>query len=172
MPVSKRLRIANAQHCEWLRGAEHVSGAEIGDGARSGPKIEWAGAKRWAGWNSHSKSAPSSELAAALRNRDRRHFITVITCIWGLISHYKMCMCSLSLMNAERERSQECRQLTLTPWRLALPGSSQGYVSVSRQSRKLTTSRAISCRLSRRFVRRARSVAQYSRRRPIQTNLP
>ena len=33
-------------------------------------------------------------------------------------------------------------------------------------------SRAILCRWSRRFMRRARSVAQYSRRRPIQTNLP
>jgi len=47
-------------------------------------------------------------------------------------------------------------------------------VSVSRQSRELTTSRsrAISCRWSRGFVRRALSVAQYSRRRPMQTNLP
>jgi len=33
-------------------------------------------------------------------------------------------------------------------------------------------SRAISCRWSRRFVRHTRSVAQYTRRRPIQTNLP
>ena len=67
-------------------------------------------------------------------------------------------------------------------------------VSVSRQSRDVTTSRlgpirlgprlglgpkrlgvssrAISCRWSRRFVRRTCSVAQYTRRRPIQTNLP
>ena len=36
----------------------------------------------------------------------------------------------------------------------------------------LSRSRAISCRWSRRFVWHARSVAQYSRRRPIQTNLP
>ena len=34
------------------------------------------------------------------------------------------------------------------------------------------SSRAISCRWSRRFVRHVHSVAQYSRRRPIQTNLP
>ena len=33
-------------------------------------------------------------------------------------------------------------------------------------------SRAISCRWSRRFVQHVHSVAQYSRRRPIQTNLP
>ena len=34
------------------------------------------------------------------------------------------------------------------------------------------SSRAISCRWTRRFVQHAHSVAQYSRRRPIQTNLP
>ena len=142
MPVSKRLRIANAQHCEWLRGAEHVSGAEIGDGAgrkstereRSGERVETVTQNplQALNWLLPCVTATVATLS---------HWSRPSLCIWGLISRYKMCMCSLSLINAERERSQECRQLTLTPWRLALPGSSQGRVSVSRQSRKLTTSR-------------------------------
>ena len=47
-----------------------------------------------------------------------------------------------------------------------------GLETVSRTKNVSSRSRAISCRWSRRFVRRARSVTQYSRRRPIQTNLP
>ena len=47
-----------------------------------------------------------------------------------------------------------------------------GLETVSRTNNVSSRSRAISCRWSRRFVRRARTVAQYSRRRPIQTNLP
>ena len=88
-----------------------------------------------------------------------------------------------------------CNQVEWVTNRCCEQGCGLGLeVSVSRQSRELTTSRlgqsaqrlglgpkrlgvssrsrAISCRWSRCFVRRARSVAQYSRRRPIQTNLP
>jgi len=51
-------------------------------------------------------------------------------------------------------------------------GCGLGLETVSRINNVSSRSRAISCRWSRRFVRRARSVAQYSCRRPIQTNLP
>jgi len=69
--------------------------------------------------------------------------------------------------SSQSRLGQSAQHLGLRPIRLG-PRLSLGPKRLGILSR----SRAISCRWSRRFVRRARSVVQYSRRRPIQTNLP
>jgi len=74
---------------------------------------------------------------------------------------------SRDLTTSQSRLGQSAQHLGLGPIRLG-PRLSLGPKRLGVLSR----SRAISCRWSRRFVRRARSVVQYSRHRPIQTNLP
>jgi len=90
------------------------------------------------------------------------------------ISYHQGCGLGLEVSVSRQSRElttsrlgQSAQRLGLGPIRLG-PRLGLGPKRLGISSR----SRAISCRWSRRFVRRVRSVVRYSRRRPIQTNLP